>query len=833
MSVQTGNHTGYGNVQSYSLVETMAQACAQQNRDWEDIATEMTAKGLDPTNAVDIANSQLNNVISVNANAGGGAKVWYYPSQTIETYDAFWNSVDSNSGSIERATVNVPVNTTIDSQTGKVSVSTSPKSGGVANTQYLLTNVSQAMTAASVGISLGKAIDGYLYEANPEYWDSIGLSTMNPEMWGSVTNGGTVGEGLFNLIFGITPDGTAQAYMDANALAYMAYALNSQGWFTDGSMSFPDLQSTGSYTITSIGDNWAVLNELISRRPNGYNINSTVRNVIDTFFSNHSGKRLVFAVNVGSNAYSGWSPLSIYALNQSVNSSINLGVQETVAKNNRLQTRGSATSSGPLNITDSRINTDEAATLPATHNIVGTYTYSSTSQIASNVGVTQTSIVPGTSNQEGATLPNTSTWSDIPSTLSSLQSQYPDMFSDAIQYDTVQPDGSVKTITYVPVAMPATSGNSWSQPVIDTASSTQAQTQVQEQTATPTLVETILQLLQNPDTATQTQTQPETIIPPQNPVDTGTGDSPTPVVPTGSASALWSVYHPTQAQINSFGAWLWGSPFLTNIGKLFQNPIDGVISLHKIFATPVDSGTNNIVVGTLDSGVSSATVTQQYVYIDCGSVNLSEDFANVFDYPPYTQVSIYLPFIGIVPLDTNDVMRSSINVIYGVDVFTGACLATVKVTRDGHTAALYQYSGMCSVEYPLSNVQNSNLVGGLLAVAGGVASMVSSGGVSAPAVLTAAAGAAGASKSTVGRSGGFSGNAGAMGCKIPYLIIQRPQTRVASTFPELAGYPTNKSGKLSSFSGQVNVVHVHVQDIPATNDELTQIENLLKSGVLV
>lgn len=833
MPVQTGTHTGYGNVQSYSLVETMAQACAQRNMDWADIAAEMTAKGLDPTNAVDIANSQLNNVISVNSNAGGGAKVWYYPSQTIETYDAFWNAVDSNTGTIERATVNVPVNTTIDSQTGKVTVSNAPKSGGVANTQYLLTNVSQAMTAASVGITLGKAIDSYLYESNPEYWDSIGLSTMNPETWGSITNGGTVGEGLFNFIFGITPQGTAQAYMDAEALAYMAYALKSQDWFTDAGLAFPTLQTTGSYTITSVGDGWAVLNELMSRRVSGYTISSTVRNAISTYFNNHIGERIIFVVSVTNTSYSGWSPVTMYALNQITGNTINLGTALSVSGTRIFETRGTAASSSdPINLTDSRTKTGNY-TLSASENIVGVKVQNVTQLVASNVGVTAVTPVPGTSNQEGATIPSTSSWTDVPSTLSSLQSQYPDMFTNAIQYDTVQPDGSVKTITYVPVAMPATSNNSWNQPVIDTASSTQSQTQVQEQTATQTLVDTILQLLQNPDTATQTQTQPETIIPPQNPVDTGTGDSPSAALPTGSASALWSVYHPTQAQVNSFGAWLWGSPFLTNIGKLFQNPIDGVISLHKIFATPVDAGTGNIVVGTLDSGVSSATVTQQYVYIDCGSVNLNEDFANVFDYPPYTQVSLYLPFIGIVPLDTNDVMRSSINITYGIDVFTGACLAVVKVTRDGYTAALYQYSGVCAVEYPLSNVQNSNLVGGLLAVAGGVASMVSSGGVSAPAVLTAAAGAASASKSTVGRSGGFSGNAGAMGCKVPYLIIQRPQTRVASTFPELAGYPTNKSGKLGSFSGQVNVVHVHVENVGATNDELTQIENLLKSGVLV
>jgi hypothetical protein len=333
-------------------------------------------------------------------------------------------------------------------------------------------------------------------------------------------------------------------------------------------------------------------------------------------------------------------------------------------------------------------------------------------------------------------------------------------------------------------------------------------------------------------TIQQTNTQPAT--PPTNPVDTGTGTSPVPTAPTGSASALWSVYHPTQAQVNSFGAWLWGSPFLTNIGKLFQNPIEGVISLHKVFVLPVDSGSGSIVVGTLDSGVASATVNQQYVEVDCGSVNLGEDFGNVFDYDPYTKVALYLPFIGIVPLNVADVMRSTINVKYGVDIFTGACIAMVSVSRDGNDAVLYQYSGNCAVHYPLSNVQQSQLLSGLITVAAGVGAIVATGGAAAPAAVTGIAGGAmSALHSNVGRSGGFSANAGAMGIKVPYLIIERPQTKVADIFPQLIGYPTNYSIKLGDCSNHVVVKHVHVEGINATESELEQIESLLKTGVLV
>lgn len=731
---------------------------------------------------------------------------------------------NSNAATTSRSTVTTMVNR--GSENGKIKMSTTPASGSFGqNAAYYMASVGQAVTAASVGISLGKMIDSALYNANPDYWDSIGMYALNPETWNSITTGDdSFAAGLFNFVFGLDPDtGNAQAYMDANALAYMAMALNQNGWFSSGD-AYVDNPPAGLGLPSSyypIKLDMRYRDEMtISGEPHLYTY--TYNEKIAWYHgSGSSTNRIIVndsadSVVIGHTTHINLATGAVITDRDDTSGTFSNSYTYDGKTVYYRTSSGTNTFSGVAS--EDIINCNESSKHPSSANVkkvAWTILYS----------LTMPQAVQGVTDQTGATMPDTSTWTSIPNTLASLQQQYPNMFNDAIVWDNVQPDGSNPQLTYVPVPWPDITNYNDSQPTGTTATQTQPQINQNTQTLIDTLMKTIQQ--------TQTQTATDTNIPPQNPVDTGTGDSPSSALPTGNASALWSVYHPTQVQVDSFGAWLWGSPFLTNIGKLFQNPIEGVISLHKIFATPVDAGTGNIVVGTLDSGVSSATVTQQYVYIDCGDVNLNEDFVNVFDYPPYTQVSLYLPFIGIVPLDTNDVMRSSINVTYGVDVFTGACLAVVTVTRDGHTAALYQYAGMCSVEYPLSNVQNSNLVGGLLAVAGGVASMVSSGGVSAPAVLTAAAGAASASKSTVSRSGGFSGNSGAMGCKIPYIILQRPQTRVAETFPQLTGYPTNRSGKLSAFSGQVNVTYVHVENVPATDKELLEIERLLKSGVLI
>lgn len=749
------------------------------------------------------------------------------------------NPIDSNVSTIARDTVQTPINRGIDSVTGKLNMSTYPASGSLGQRAgYVLGSVGSAVAAVSSGISLGKIIDSALYNLNPDFWDSNGMSSLNPETWSSITNGDdSLQAGLFNMIFGIDPEtGKSQAYLDQNAFAYMAWYMAQQGVFSSGGIVEPTYTNTGTHVITGLlhsgATDYASAVDIINAFLSNANAYFASQNRLP-FMADPTKYSIFYNIidntnNVVMISFQSAREGSTTGANVKVYVFTSLHVGSTVVLDNtypavRYNYNCSYSSTfGRFLIGDPSVSNVNIK--PYIGEYVGTASVPSTYNM-STINASMSSAVDGIDNQESAILPDTTGWDTPQDTLNSLQQQYPDMWNDALVWDNVQPDGTNPQLTYVPVGFP--NATSATDPHPTSTTQTQANPQVDPQIDTQALIDFFTSVAVQSPTSTTPQT------PLENPVDTGSGDSPTPVAPTGSASALWSVYHPTQAQINSFGAWLWGSVFTTDIRKLFEDPIQGVIKLHKVFATPVDAGIGTIVVGTLDSNVSSATVTQQYVEIDCGSVDCHEDFGNVFDYQPYTEVSLYLPFIGIVPLDVNDVMRSTINVKYGVDVFTGACLAMVYVTRDANTVNMYQYAGVCSVEYPLSNVQASGMLSGLLATAGGIASVAVTGGMSLPAAGAIVGGALSGAKRTVGRSGGFSGNSGAMGIKKPYLIIQRPQTKVAQTFPRLEGYPTNYSIKLSSCSGHVVVSSVHVEGVGATKSELIEIEELLKSGVLV
>ena len=346
--------------------------------------------------------------------------------------------------------------------------------------------------------------------------------------------------------------------------------------------------------------------------------------------------------------------------------------------------------------------------------------------------------------------------------------------------------------------------------------------------------EDVVNIIVDPDDPSQDPGGDVQVLTPTIP-NTGIGETPETQLPQVNVQGMWHVYNPSSSEVSALGAWLWSANIVDQIIRLFQNPLEAVIGLHAIFGEPHVSSSASIVVGNLTSTVSSRVVSSQYTQVDCGSVWLTEYFGNVFDYAPYTSVSLFLPFIGIVDLDVGDVMRAEIGVVYNIDVYTGACIAQVSVTRDGVGGVVYQYPGKCSVEYPISGASYSRMLQGVLGAAvSAIGSGVATGGN--PVMGAIAAGSSfisGGEKIQVQRSGSFSGNAGAMGSKIPYLIIRRPQTNMAINFERYDGRGSNFSSMLSQVSGYTKCKEVHLNVPGAYKEELDEITRLLKEGVIL
>lgn len=386
-----------------------------------------------------------------------------------------------------------------------------------------------------------------------------------------------------------------------------------------------------------------------------------------------------------------------------------------------------------------------------------------------------------------------------------------------------QADPATGTVTekqLVPLTVPSTSPKT--SPITDPATQAQIQTGMTPQTNTDPIGQS----------ATNPFTTPNSVFtPPSTPTPTPTPTPAIPVIPAigGQANKLFTVYNPSQANLDSLGATLWTQNIITQIVQMFtNNPMDAIISLHILYATPTTGANKEIKLGYVPTGVSCPEVTNQYINVNCGTVRVPELFGDARDYAN-TDISIYLPMIGFRQLKTEDAMGSVVGVDYRVDVFTGTVLATVTITKAGVNQVFYTYEGNCAVNLPLTGADKSRQVA---TAVGAIGAMVTGSPLMAMGSATAIAG--GSARAQIQRSGNFTGNAGAMGCKKPYIIVSSDVPYDAAGYQTQYGYPANLTVMLGDCSGYVKVKEVHADAISnATEDEKRYIENQLKQGIII
>ena len=686
-------------------------------------------------------------------------------------------------------TGNVPANIVTDPNTGlPVRQTAGALNSGGLTVATIADRISLAVAGVNIGAKLGMKIDELLYNLNPEWWDQ-NLPTINPQTWNSLVGQSPVGDFFLRVLFGITGDNMT-GYISDDMLAYYYQMLRDAGIW---------------------GQSYATVEEA----PEGLGIESRLipfkvfsGNTVTFLYTNTSGRpetdtstnqtAIGGAVFVTQSSATGVRYKIVWYTDGNSftfqNKSVGYGTTESVITRVLIET------------ISANVAINNVSPVPSSSND-GPIAWLCKYEATTNPPVDGITPIPGSTQY-----PPTNITGRTPQEVKQqLQQEYPDLFTDAITEKTLQDDGTITETTYVPIP--------WTTDGLNPQQPTTVDDRGQDDTdVDPTTGQQVLPTTQQDE--------------PTEPPATGEGDTPVPAVPSGSASSLWAVYNPSQGQLNSFGAWLWSSDFVEQLKKLFADPMQAIIGVHKVFATPSTGGSQTIKCGYLDSGVSAAVVTNQYTTVDCGSASLREYFGNVFDYDPFTKVSIFLPFIGIVPLNTADVMRSTISVKYKVDVITGACLAEVSVSRDRAGGILYTYGGSAIVTYPVSSGSYIGAVQAALSTAIGIGSAIATGGASLGASAGMVLGGLSHAKTQVQHSGQFSGCSGAMGGKKPYLIISRPQTRTPQRIAEYEGIPTNSIHQLINCNGFTKVKEVHIMSKTAYDNEIQEIESLLKTGVI-
>ena len=365
---------------------------------------------------------------------------------------------------------------------------------------------------------------------------------------------------------------------------------------------------------------------------------------------------------------------------------------------------------------------------------------------------------------------------------------------------------------------------------------------------------------------------------PVDPDDPSQGSSYPSIVPA-SGSGLIHVYNPTPGEFVGFGNWLWVTYADATIDKIWNNPFDGIIGAHELYATPQTDGRDNIRSGFLVCPVQSDLVRQRYTEIDCGTVIVPEFYGNYFDYSPYSQAYIYLPFIGINEVSIDDIVGHAVNIRYRVDAYNGSCIAMIYVAKSGYRNLCYQFAGNCAVEVPLAGGSQAAIKAGMLqaeaysraaiqsaqiqktasigsgilggaagssfagplagiigALAGGTSGYIQGSANVAAAKLQGQAmqeAARYANKSSVQHSGQFGASHGAMGLKTPFIMIRNPIQVKVVNYNDDYGFPAHKRVIIGGCTGYLRVREVNVISAHATNEEKRAIEEELKAGVYV
>lgn len=263
-----------------------------------------------------------------------------------------------------------------------------------------------------------------------------------------------------------------------------------------------------------------------------------------------------------------------------------------------------------------------------------------------------------------------------------------------------------------------------------------------------------------------------------------------------------------------------------------QNLIQYVIDCHIVPCVPQISENNGIKVGFKTFNYSPAKVTNDYVTIDCGTLEIAEYYQNFLDYVG-TKAKLFLPFVGFVDLKNEWFQGGKLNVIYHYNVIDGSFMAFILATSSKSNlkeTVVGSYGGNCCVHIPITGTNYSSMISGVVQGTAKTISSLASGNVfGAMGGVTDVL----SSKPSVEQSNGYNSNSSFMGIRIPYMIIERPVASFSKNYPKEQGLPYNVTNKLSSVTGFTVCENIMTDSLSCTFAEKEKIKELFKNGVIL
>lgn len=133
-----------------------------------------------------------------------------------------------------------------------------------------------------------------------------------------------------------------------------------------------------------------------------------------------------------------------------------------------------------------------------------------------------------------------------------------------------------------------------------------------------------------------------------------------------------SIYNPTYDELDELSKLRFYSMSGSEVLDLSQY----IISLRKLYVDIPQIARELVYFGGHNTNVSSNIVTTNFIETDCGTVTIDEYNKNSLDYNG-VEIDLYLPFIGNISLNPNQVYGKPLHLVYRTNPLNGDCVAVV------------------------------------------------------------------------------------------------------------------------------------------------------------
>lgn len=335
---------------------------------------------------------------------------------------------------------------------------------------------------------------------------------------------------------------------------------------------------------------------------------------------------------------------------------------------------------------------------------------------------------------------------------------------------------------------------------------------------------------------------------PTNPVypDEGDGDnSSDPFEIVNPSISPYDTYTTTylcrKSDINKLSNYIWSDNFVNNVIRLFENPAELItnnvffpfsLTENQTLPDPEQIKIGNLNAPTETTGIpvgqiyNRRRITPYYEY--------TSYYGNFLDYNPYSKYFLYLPYIGFVDIDGNDIIKHQIHIEYVFELETGDCTAYFY----SDTRLVSQFNGRLGTPIGLSNsnqiLKNLGYATAIIKTGVGVATAVASQGQYGTSDIVGGIKdfVSNFSEQTINVGDKVGGLNGLYGPQDVYLVIFHAVPAEAENLKEIFGKSASYGGTVSEFSGflQCSAVDGYTK---GTDEENNEIFELLRGGIYV